>query len=176
MRGLAATFALAVAAGAVSAQEMLRTYEEGGHVFTYRQRELPAGAQLIDPAATLQPDSPLSTSKLLGRHLAAGNIEEAALLSNEPKRRFQVLSDYRESVGEAEFKRVFSQYYLPENRLLAEVTIGPHSLLVWHLTGQKHYAGQYYVRVEDRWLIDDVPNETRANLRKVLLSFRSERK
>jgi hypothetical protein len=168
--------ALLALAGSTPAQEMLRTFDERGDVFTYAQRDFPPGAQLVDPGGSLELDTPLNTARLLGRHLSAGNIEEAALLSNEPKRRFTVLRDYRESVGEEAFKRVFTRYFLPGNRVVAEITIGRHSLLVWDLADEKHYAGQYYVLVEKRWLIDDVPNETRQKLRKVLLSLRAERK
>jgi hypothetical protein len=171
--GAAALLALSSLSGA---QEMLRTFEDGGHVFTYTQRDFPPGERLVDPGSPLAPDTPLNTSTLLGRHLAAGNIEEAALLSNEPKRRFTVLRDYRESVGEEEFKRIFARYFLPGNRIVSEIRIGPHSLLVWDLADEKHYAGQYYVLVENRWLVDDVPNESRAKLRQVLLALRAGRK
>jgi hypothetical protein len=174
MRAVLAAALLAFGCGA-AAQEMLRTFEDGGNVFTYTQRDFPSGTQLVDAATALEPDTPLNTSVLIGRHLAAGNIEEVALLSNEPKRRFAVLSDYRESVGEAEFKRVFARYFLPGNRVVAQVSIGSHSLLVWDLADEKHYAGQYYVLVEKRWLIDDVPNETRQKLRQVLFALRAER-
>ena len=33
------------------------------------------------------------------KHLAEGNLEQAAALSNAPKRRFEVLRDYRDAVG-----------------------------------------------------------------------------
>ena len=60
-----------------------------------------------------------------------------------------MLRDYRESVGEAEFKRVFAQYLAPENRLLAEIAIDNRRLLVWDLReGAKHIAGQYFVEVD----------------------------
>jgi hypothetical protein len=83
------------------------------------------------------------------------------------------LRDYRASVGEDEFKRVFAQYLDPENRIVAEIAIGPHRLIVWDLGAAAHHvAGQYYVEVEGRFLMDDVPSETRSNLRRVLQSYR----
>jgi hypothetical protein len=36
-------------------------------------------------------------------------------------------------------------------------------------------AGQYFVEVEGRYLMDDVPNQTRANLRRVLEAYRAGR-
>lgn len=171
-------FALAalLAAGALHAQsEEARTLEvDGGATVSYTLRTYPADAHLKQPAAELAPTSALNTAKLLNLHLSAGDIEEAALLSNSPRRRFEVLREYRESVGEDEFKRVFAQYFVPENRLLAEVAIDRHRLLVWDLReGATRIAGQYFVEVEGRYLIDDVPNDTRTRLRWILEAYRS---
>ena len=96
------------------------------------------------------------------------------MLSNAPRRRFEVLRDYRESVGAEEFKRVFAQYLSPQNRLLAEIAIGRHRLLIWDIKdGATRIAGQYFVEIEGRYLVDDVPNDTRTSLRWVLEAYRN---
>jgi hypothetical protein len=173
----AAAFAAALAfSGAAGAQgEEARTLElEGGGRIAYTVRMHPANAHLARPAGELAPTSALDAAKLLNLHLSSGDIEEAALLSNAPRRRFEVLRDYRESVGAEEFKRVFAQYFYPENRLLAEIAIGRHRLLVWDLKeGATRIAGQFFVEVEGRYLVDDVPNDTRTSLRWVLEGYRS---
>lgn len=108
------------------------------------------------------------------QHLAAGEIEPAALLSNAPRRRYEVLREYRASVGEDEFKRVFGQYFFPENRVVAEVAIGPRRLVIWDLGEAGHrLAGQYYVDVEGKFLLDDAPSEERSQLRRVLEAYRA---
>jgi hypothetical protein len=135
---------------------------------------LPAFAQqrLVEPSAA---DSARATAMLMLRHLAEGNIEEAAALSNAPRRRLEVLRDYRDAVGEEEFKRVFGRYFAPENRLIAEVAIGRHRLLVWDLgEAGNRLAGQYYVEVEGRFLLDDVPSRERSELRGVLERIRGQ--
>ena len=112
---------------------------------------------------------------LMLRHLADGNIEEAAALSNAPQRRLEVLRNYRDSVGEEEFKRIFGRYFAPENRLIAEVALGPHRLLVWDLgEAGNRLAGQYYVEVEGRFLLDDVPSRERSELRRMLQEIRGQ--
>jgi hypothetical protein len=112
---------------------------------------------------------------LVLRHLAEGNIAEAAALSNSPKRRFEVLRDYRDRVGEDEFKRVFTSYLSPENRLIAEVVRGRHTLLVWKLAeADDHIAAQYYVEVDGKFLLDDVPSPGRAELTKELRKLRNQ--
>ena len=64
-------------------------------------------------------------------------------------------------LGEEEFKRVFTQYLSPESRLVAEVAIGNHRLLVWELRpaprAPSHLAGQYFMEIEGRYLVDDLP-------------------
>jgi hypothetical protein len=134
-----------------------------------------AGHHLIEPGSA---GSALATARALLAHLAAGKIEEAAALSNAPQRRYEVLRDYRASVGEEEFKRVFSQYLQPENRVIAEVALGPRRLLIWELGGAgRHLAGQYYVEVNEAvFLMDDLPSEERSKLRQVLEAYRKERK
>jgi hypothetical protein len=42
------------------------------------------------------------------------------------------------------------------------------------LNDERHLAGQYYVQVDKRWLMDDVPSEIRTRLRRVLENFRTE--
>jgi hypothetical protein len=171
---LGVVLALAVlTAHATDANHVLEVEDDA---FAYTVRTHPAGAHLLDAEARLSPDAALNTAKLLNRYLSAGDIEEAALLSNEPKRRFEVLRDFRDSVGENEFKRVFTRYFYPENRLVAEVLIPPHSLLIWELADEKHLAGQYYMQIEDRWLLDDVPSQTRTRLRQVLERFRAAKR
>ena len=127
-----------------------------------------AQQRLVEPGA---PDSARPTATLVLRHLAEGNIEAAAALSNAPQRRLQVLRDYRMALGEEDFKRVFAQYL--DHQVVAEVALGPHRLLVWHLVGaEERLAGQFYVEDAGRFLMDDVPSEARSELRRVLGEYR----
>jgi hypothetical protein len=176
-RGCALLAALLVATAARGQTEETRTLDlDGGTRVTYTLRTYPADAHLLRPAAQLAPTSALDAAKLLNLHLSTGDIEEAALLSNAPRRRFEVLRDYRESVGEEEFKRVFAQYFYPENRLLAEIVIDRHRLLIWELKNGASQppllAGQFFVEVDGRYLMDDVPNDERTRLRSVLEAYR----
>jgi len=166
---------LLIAATVQAQTEESRTLElDGGAVITYTLRTHPANAHMVRPVGELAPTSALDTAKLINLHLSAGDIEEAALLSNSPRRRFEVLRDYRESVGEEEFKRVFAQYFHPENRLIAEIAIGKHRLLIWDLKeGATRIAGQYFVEIDGRYLMDDIPNDERTSLRWVLEAYRS---
>jgi hypothetical protein len=175
IRGSVFLAALAFSAASLAQSEETRTLEvDGGASVTYTLVSHPAGAHLARPADALAPTSALNSSRLLNHHLAGGDLVEAALLSNSPRRRFEVLRDYRESVGENEFKRVFAQYFVPENRLLAEIAIDNHRLLVWDLKqGATRIAGQYFVEIEGRYFIDDVPNDVRTRLRWVLEAYRN---
>ncbi len=166
---LAASFALR------AQSEAARTLDlEGGERIEYAVRTHPADALMAPISGVLAPTSALATAKLLNLHLSTGDVEEAALLSNSPRRRFEELQKFRQAHGDDEFKRVFTEYFDPKNKLLAEVVIGPHSMLVWNQTMTSTIAGQFFVRVEDgRYLIDDVPNATRTSLRHVLEAYRS---
>jgi len=120
--------------------------------------------------------SALEAAKQLLRYLADGNIEAAARLSNAPQRRYELLRDYRAKVGEEEFKRVFGQYFHPENRLVAEYRLGSRRLLIWDLGEEAHHlAGQFYVESEEgKFLMDDAPSEERSRLRQALDSYRKK--
>jgi len=126
--------------------------------------------QLIEnPAESAQP-----VALQILRHLAAGEIDEAAKYSNAPERRAEVLREFRARVGDEEFKRVYSEYLAPENRIVAELALGPRRLLVWQLgTAGDRVVGQYYVRVDDRFLIDDERSPERAELTRALAKYRS---
>ena len=179
MRRAVLVAALLAVAPALRAQDgEARSLEvEGEPRIEYRLRTHPANAHVLTPAATLAPDSALNAAKLLNLHLSTGDLEEAAVLSTSPKRRFEVLRDYRESVGAEEFKRVFAQYFDPANRLLAEIAIDRHRLLIWELRGAagapSHLAGQYFIEVDGKFLLNDVPGPTRTQLRRVLEAYRA---
>lgn len=147
--------------------------ELDGETLQYSVRAFPQGAQQVDATAEPEPTSALNTAKLLSLYLTAGKVEEAALLSTAPRRRFEILLDYKTAVGEEDFKQVYTQYFLPQNRLLAEIVMGPHSLLVWHLRDSNAYAGQYYVQVEGKVLMDDAPSLERFRLRRILEAVRA---
>ena len=149
------------------------TIELDGQAMRYAIRAFPPDTRAAEATTTLEPVSAINTAMLLDRLLTVGLIEDAALLSNAPRRRFEVLRDYEAAVGADGFKQVFIQYFRPENRLIAEIVMDRHSLLVWHLSRDNRYAGQYYVRVEAKVLMDDVPSENRARLRRLLEAIRS---
>jgi len=142
-----------------------------------RTLELDDGAliryELLAPAS---PGSAAQTARRMLALLADGNIDDAAALSNAPPRRRQVLRDYMDAVGEAEFRRVFAQYASPPNRLVAEVVIGERHLLVWDLADAGHrLAGQYFILAGDGFLLDDAPSAERARLQRVLGAYRQGR-
>ena len=149
-----------------------RRVELDGETLHYSMRAFAPGAHVAGPEAGLEPSSALNTARLLNKYLTSGDVEDAALLSNSPRRRFEVLRDYKGSVGEEDFRQVYTQYFDPKNRLVAEVIVDAHSLLVWHLRESNRYAGQYYVQVEGKVLIDDVPSEARLRLRRILDAIR----
>jgi hypothetical protein len=139
-----------------------------------RTLALPGGEAIAYSIVTAEAQSARHTATRILRFLSEGDIEAAALLSNAPRRRFEVLRDYRESVGDDEFKRVFGQYVSPQNRLIAEIAIGPRRLLIWDLEDAGHQlAGQYYVEVDGKFLLDDVPGAERSKLQRVLQAYRS---
>jgi len=108
-------------------------------------------------------------------HLAEGRIEAAAALSNEPQARLEVLREYRAAIGDEAFRRVFAQYLDPANRIVAELAIGRHRLLVWQLArAGGHIAGQYYVEADGRFLMDERPSEARSQLRRALEDYRRQ--
>jgi hypothetical protein len=127
-------------------------------------RELPAYRQVVDLADSARP----SAERIL-QHLAAGDIDAAAALSNAPEQRAGVLRAYRDRVGEAEFRRIFAEY--ASRPLVREIAIGDRRLLIWDIG--KQVSGQYFVRVGEKFLMDDVPSEARSDLRRVLNSYRN---
>ena len=114
-------------------------------------------------------DSAQPAALAILKHLASGELEQAAALSNAPQRRLAVLRDFRSSIGDESFKRLFGRYFAPENRVVMEAAIGRHRLLVWDLgEAGNRLAGQYFVEVDGSFLMDDVPSPERASLQRIL--------
>jgi hypothetical protein len=128
----------------------------------------PAFAQerLLDPAA---PDSASHTARVVLKHLAEGDLEQAAALSNAPQQRLAILRAYLNSVGEEKFRSLFGE--LLTTQLVAEVALGPRRLLIWEVGGAD-LTGQYYIQVDGKYLMDDVPSAERTQLARVLQRFR----
>jgi hypothetical protein len=141
-----------------------------------RVLQLPGGEELryevIEPGSQ---SSARPAALALLRHLADGDIEAAAKMSNAPQRRLEVLREFRRSVGEEQFKDLFGRYFAPENRILAEAAIGKHRLLIWDLgEAGNQLAGQYYVEVDGKFVMDDMPNAERSKLQRVLEAYRKQ--
>jgi len=170
---LTAGFMHGIGSAPASAQSLEpASVESGSDTIAYSIRRFDPSPVTAESAESL-PDSAVATARRIARHLAAGEIEDAALLSNAPKRRYEVLMDYRESVGDAEFKRVYAEYADPRNPLLAELAIGPRRVLVWRLAPRGNLAAQYYVEVQGRFLLDDIPSDERTRLRRVFETYRA---
>jgi hypothetical protein len=119
---------------------------------------------VTDPAESAR----LAALRIL-KHLAAGELDAAAALSNAPQRRLEVLRGFRHSVGEEAFKQIFARYFAPENRMVMEAALGRHRLLVWDIGDADHrLVGQYFVEVDGAFLMDDVPSVERRRLQRVL--------
>ena len=126
---------------------------------------------VTDPA-----ESARGTAIEILEYLAAGDLESAAALSNAPHRRLDVLRNFQQSVGEAEFRRLFGRYFAPENRIVMEAAIGKRRLLVWDLGEAGHQlTGQYFIEVDGRFRMDDVPHEERSKLQRVLEETRKRK-
>jgi hypothetical protein len=129
-----------------------------------------AQQRVLEPGA---PDSACPTALQVLQHLAEGNIEAAAAMSNAPQRRLEVLRAYRNQVGDQEFRRIYARYFAPENRLVAEIALGPRRLLVWELgDAGYHIAGQIYVEAGGKFVLDDVPSRERSEIRALLKKYR----
>lgn len=167
--------------GAHAQTDEVRTLNrEDGTSITYTLRTYPADAHLLRPDAKPVPTSALDSAKLIIMYLSDGDIEQAALLSNSPRRRYEELTTFRKTHGDEQFKRVFADYFDPKNSVAAEIVVDDRSLLIWRLVNTTrpgappfHYAGQFFVQVDGTYLIDDVPNEQRTRLRWVLEAYRT---
>lgn len=176
-RGLVhALLATLIAVAPVARGDEQRVLElENGDRVDYALRMHPADAHRLDAGARLAPTSAINTAKLLTRYLAEGRLEDAALLSNSPKARFARLRESFEGWSEGDFKRAYGRYFAPENRIVGEVAIDAHRLLMWYLSDTDYVTGFFLVEIDGKLLLDDVPNRTRANLQRVLEAYRSGR-
>jgi hypothetical protein len=85
-----------------------------------------------------------------------------------------VLRDYLASVGAAEFRRVFSQYAAAA--VSFELAVGERRLLIRDLPGaDRSAAGQYFVRRNGAFVLDDAPGKERAKLERLLRAYREGR-
>ncbi|HKQ29422.1 MAG TPA: hypothetical protein VJT77_12535 [Burkholderiales bacterium] len=141
-----------------------------------RLLQLPNGEELRYRVITEGAESARPVALQILKHLAAGDLDAAAAMSNAPERRLEVLRDFRNTVGEEEFKRLFGRYFAPRNRILMEAALGKRRLLIWDL-GEvgNQLAGQYFVELEGKFVMDDVPNDERTKLQRLLESQRKEK-
>ena len=175
-RGLPLLLAAAIALSPLAAagqERFLLLQLDSGQSLGVRLLSHPPDAHLVDTPEPLEPHSALATAKLVTRFLAEGRVEEASLLSNSPKARYERMRESFQGWTEDDFRRTYGSYFAPENQILGEVAIGDHRLLMWHLKEADHVAAFYLVNIEGRLLLDDIPNPTRNNLRRVLEAYRS---
>jgi hypothetical protein len=169
------TWLLLLVATAAGAEEMRVLELEGGGQIRYTFQTHSAEAHRLDPSVELAPTDAFNTAILVTRHLAAGRIEEASLLSNAPKARYERLRESLAGWTEADFVRAYGRYFDPGSRILGKATIGKHHLLMWYLKDNDYLTGYFIVDVEGKFLLDDIPSEARSQLRQVLEAHRAGR-
>jgi hypothetical protein len=173
IRGYGHIKATSIAAARKKRDELLARFASGRDERAARRAARWGLALLLAlcPSSAFSQSARPAAEKLL-RHLAAGEIEAAAQLSNVPARRLEEFTRYRATVGEDEFKKVYASYFQPANPLVAEIAIGAHRLLIWRLgDAGNHLAGQFYVRDgRFRWIRS---SETRSKLRQILEDHRT---
>jgi hypothetical protein len=126
------------------------------------------GAALLTQAQVLT--SARGTADRIAELLAAGDIEAVAALSNQPQRRKEELLKYRALVGEAEFRRVFTEYL--RRPIREEYAVGAHRLVIRDIVDPAgKYVGQYFVERDGTFLMDDEPSPARERLRAMLLDY-----
>jgi hypothetical protein len=115
-----------------------------------------------------------AAARLLGL-LGKGNIEAAARLSNAPERRYEVLREYRDAIGDDAFRQLYVRYLSPPNRVVAEAALGVRRLLIWELVdADRQLAGQFFIEVDGSFLLDDIPSPERARLQRALQDYRNQ--
>lgn len=162
-------------AGVALGQESRVLELAGGARIEYTLHTFPENAHRAETLLQHPPGGTLDTAKLVTQLLAEGRLEDVALLSNAPKARYERLKDSFGNWQKEDFERAFRRYFAPENRILGEAAIGAHRLLMWYLKDTNYITAYYFVELEGRLLLDDVPSETRNRLRRVLEDFRARR-
>ena len=172
-RGASLLFLVLACTSAPTVADEPRTLElENGEQVRYVVRTHPADAHLFNANAVLDPVNALNTAKLVTRYLSEGRVEDASLLSNSPKARYARLRESFQGWKEDDYRRAYGRYFDAENRIVAEIAIDGHRLLIWYLKDTDDLAAFFLMDIEGRFLMDDVPNATRANLRRVLQAYR----
>ena len=173
-RALAAVLACValVSAHAQTGQARSLTLADGTRI-AYTLRDFTRDAQALAPGVKLAPNNALDAAKLLIEHLARGQIEDAALLSNAPKQRYRLLREAYAGWKPEDFARTYGRYFLPQNRILAEVSIGAHHLVLWRLQDINYLAGYFFIDIDGKTYLDDWPSPVRAQLEQVLEAYRA---
>jgi hypothetical protein len=144
-----------------------------GDRIDYTLREFPPDAPPHAPDSKLAPTNAYDTARLLISDLALGKIEDAAMLSNAPKQRFKLLHDAYAGWTAEDFARTYRRYFLPQNRIVAEASIGPHHLVLWRLQDIDYLAGYVFVDIDGRTYLDDWLSPERSQLEQLLWAYRS---
>jgi len=171
-RGLAAFLLLALAWPAAAGDPRAIELENGERV-AYLLSTFPEDSHRLESGKDVAPTSALNTAKLVTRYLSEGRIEDASLLSNAPKARYERLRESFEGWSAADFERAYGRYFAPGNRIVGEAAIGEHRLIMWYLKDTDYLTGYFLVEIEGKLLLDDVPSKQRASLRRVLEAYRS---
>lgn len=173
-RALAAALACLALVSAHAQTEHARslTLADGSKI-AYTLRRFTPDAQALAPNVKLAPNNALDAAKLLIERLARGQIEDAALLSNAPKQRYQLLREAYADWKPDDFARAYGRYFLPQNRILAEASIGAHHLVLWRLQDIDYLAGYFFIDIDGKTYLDDWPSPVRAQLEQVLEAYRS---
>jgi hypothetical protein len=108
--------------------------------------------------------SALNCSRLMFSRLAQGDIAGAAKLSNDPAAVTKKYTDYRERLGEAEFRQQFAGYFSGGAALKYEIRVGRRHLLIVHDAEMEMDMAQVYVENGGTFLADEKDSAERSQV------------
>lgn len=162
--------ACALAGAALAAEPPTRTWKSGETEITFQLRRLNPPLRIT---ADLGYDSgAIATSLALYRALTTGDMEKVAALSNDPEKTVEKYRQYRERLGDADFRKMFTSYFDGSSTYTHELTIGSHHLLLIEDTDNAALAAQFYEARDGKFLVDEKPSPERDQLGKLFMAIR----
>jgi hypothetical protein len=155
-------------------QPMTKTYDVDGHQVKCIIEEYSPPLVVKNDQKLMNKLSPVSCSHLFYSLLAAGDIDGAAVLSNDPEKTRTKYTRQMDRTGQDEFKKMFAAYFSGSAKVRYCFSLGDHSMIIVRSNEMGMDIAQFYVKAGKQFLVEEKESKERDQLGKIYGQLKDE--
>jgi hypothetical protein len=153
---------------------MNKTYTIDGQQVTCTVEEFVPELVFKNDSSKMNQSTAVNCSHLFYSFLAKGDLDGAAMLSNDSAKVKEKHLRQKERVGDEEFKKMYADYFTEKAKLKYHFSLGKSHMLIVHSEDMGIDMAQFYIEVGKKVVMDERGSAEKDRLGKIFQQLKDE--